>query len=384
MAGQQLTGKPQLNRRVNRTLILDRIRVDGEISRAELAKVTQIRPPTVTTIVRELLAEGFLVETGVGEPHGGRAPRMLALSCKWPQAIGFEIANNTILAGLSDLKGSLRVRRRATFAPASPEQAIDQMNAIAEEMFASLNEALGEGQFGWSRLRGVGIALPGLMDVAQGVVSRSQPLGWRDVPLRAMCEERWGVRTDVVNDSAAGSMAAHFFGGHEVNNLVCIVLRFEDASNGVVGLGTGLIIHGEPYHGEFGAAGEITTPVAHPLVDARDDNGHPFADTTAFVAALKARQVSAVAAMDRVARELSLLVLHTINLLEPGRLIIESDVPELGEAFRVRLDQILDEHILRPERGRTEIMLSTLGEFGGVRGAVVPALRRFFKLPSWT
>ena len=383
MPATNLTGKPQLNRQVNRTLILDRIRLNGEISRAELAKVTQIRPPTVTAIVRELLAEGFLDEIGMGETHGGRAPRMLALSCKLPQAMGFELTENGLLAGLSDLKGNLRVRRRLSYSAESPERTIARLSAIAEEMFATLRSTTG-GEYGWTHLRGVGIALPGLIDVAQGVVSWSHPLRWRDVPLRALCEERWGVRTDVVNDSASGSMAAHFFGTQGVRNLVYIVLRFADASHGVVGVGTGLIIHGEPYHGEFGAAGEITTPVAHPLVDARDDQGQPFADTAQLVAALQAGQTSAVAAMDRVAKDLSLLVLHAINLLEPGRLIIESDIPELGEAYRIRLDRVLGEHVLRPDRGRTEVMLSNLGEFGGVRGAVVPALRRFFKLPSWT
>ena len=54
-----ITGKPQLNRVVNRTLILDRIRRDGHLSRAELAKITAIRPPTVSAVIRELIEEGL-------------------------------------------------------------------------------------------------------------------------------------------------------------------------------------------------------------------------------------------------------------------------------------------------------------------------------------
>jgi len=383
MAIALLTGKPQLNRKVNRTLILDRIRLNGEISRAELAKVTNIRPPTVTAIIRELLAEGLGVETGTGETHGGRAPRILTLSCRVPQARGFEITDTSILAGLSDLKGNLSVRRRVPFAPCSPEDTVARLTQLAEEMFAEVQMPPGEGAFCWAQLRGAGLALPGLLDPARGLVCYSHPLGWKDVDLRTLCEERWGVRTDIVNDSAAGSMAAHFFTDRGIHTLVYIVTRFADASNGVVGLGTGLIIRGEPYHGEFGAAGEITTPVRHPLVDARRDDGQPFACTGDFVAALQAGQASAVAAMDRVAGDLALMVLLSINLLDPGRLILETDVPELGEALRTRLARVLDEHTLQHGRGRAEIVLSNLGEFGGVRGAVVPALRRFFKLPSW-
>ena len=384
MLMSNLTGKPQLNRRVNRALILNRIRTNGQISRAELAKITQIRPPTVTAVVRELLADGLLVEIGVGETHGGRAPRMLALSCQRPQALGFELTDTTILAGLADLSGNLHCRWRADYSPQSPERTIDQLSAIGEGLFRSVRDLPGGADFRWSNLRGVGIALPGMLDLAQGDVRWSKPLDWRDVPLRTMCEDRWGVRTDVVNDSAASSMAAHFFNGNSVRNLVSVVLRFADASHGEVGIGIGLILQGEPYHGEFGTAGEVAPPVAHPLVDARDDQGQPLANTTEFIAALQAGQTSAVAAMDRVGRELALLVQHVINLLEPGRLIVESDVPELGEAFRVRLERILQEHSLRFRRGQPEIMFSTLGEFTGVRGAIVPVLRRISRLPSWS
>lgn len=379
-----VTGKPELNRRVNRALILNRIRADGQTSRAELAKNTQIRPPTVTAVVRELLADGLLVETGVGETHGGRAPRMLALSCARPQAMGFELTDTTILAGLADLSGVLQSRWRADYSPQSPERTLDQLTAIGEGLLQSARENLGVGSFQWSDLRGVGIALPGMLDLAEGVVRWSKPLNWRDVSLRTLCEARWGVRADVINDSAAGSMAAHFFNGGGVRNLVSMVLRFTDASHGEVGVGIGLILQGEPYHGEFGTAGEVTPAVVHPLVDARDDAGRPFADTAAFVTALEAGQASATAAMDRVARELALLVQHAIDLLEPGRLIVESDVPELGAAFRVRLDNILRTQSLRFRRGQPEVVFSTLGEFAGVRGAVVPALRRIFKLPSWS
>lgn len=355
--------------------------MNGQISRADLAKITNIRPPTVTAIIRELLAEGLVVELGAGQTRGGRAPRILALSCEQPRAIGFEISNSAILAGLSDLRGNLCVRKRIRYSPVDPVRMLDQLEQLASEMFAEV-AAPGE-PFGWTKMDGAGIALPGLIDTAGGVVTFSQPLGWKDVALRDLCETRWGVRTDVVNDSAAGSMAAHFLSAGAARNLVYVVLRFAASDHGVVGVGCGLIVQGEPYHGEFGAAGEITTPIAHPLVYARNGDGAAFPSTSAFVAALRDGAPGAASAMDRVARELSLLVLHAINLLDPGQLILEADEPELGEALRVRLDRALEEHALRAGRGRTQIVSSTLDEFGGVRGAVVPALRRFFRLPNW-
>ena len=378
-----MTGKPQLNRRVNRALILDRIRLRGEISRADLAKMTEIKPPTVTAVVRDLIEEGLVVETGNGEARGGRAPRMIALSSDHPQTIGFELTDTAILAGLCDLRGQLLLSKRVAFTPQSPELTVDRLLQVGDALIGEWCEKHGW-NIDWSDLKGVGVALPGLIDTANGVVRWSRPFGWRGVDLRSICQQRWGVATDIVNDSVAGSSAAHFLDTNIVQNLVYLVLRFDDAAHDVVGIGTGLIIQGEPYHGEFGAAGEITTPVRHPLVDARDDAGRPYPDIRAFVDALHRDQGSARAAMDRVAHDLSLLLVHAINLLEPGRLILEVDVPELGQGLWARLQQIMQEYALSDEPGRTQIELSSLGDFGGVRGAIVPALLRVFKLPRWS
>lgn len=380
-----LTGKPQLNRVVNRRLILDRIRRTGEISRAELAEITAIRPPTVSAVVKELLEEGLVEEVGNGESRGGRAPRMLALSGKRTRVVGFEVSETAILAGVCDLSGELIARSRVDSQPDTPDLIVDQLDEIGEKLLAGLGLA-------WRDVQGVGVALPGHLDPLKGVVRWSKPLNWKDVPLKKMCELRWGVETDVVNDSAAGSMASQFSGaGREVKNLVYLYLRFnvveahsEDTVHGVVGIGSGIIVNGEPYHGEFGAAGEITTLVAHPLVDARDDRGERFADVPAFVAAVETAQPSALAAMQRVARDMSHLVVHAVNFLEPGMLIVGSDNTVLRDALLHRLEKILDEHRLRHEAGKTKVVASTLGEYGIVRGAVVPTLQRVFRMPRWT
>src|SRR5262245_47892974 len=150
----RLTGKPQLNRFVNRRLILDKIRRVGAISRAELAKQTAIRPPTVSIVIKELIEEGLVEEIGAGETTGGRAPRMLALSRRRLRALGFEMSERAILAGLCDLNGDLCGQREADFNPTSPEEAVDELHRIGTELLA-------ESGIEWSLLEGVGVAMPG-------------------------------------------------------------------------------------------------------------------------------------------------------------------------------------------------------------------------------
>jgi len=373
----RLTGKPQLNRFVNRRLILDRIRRVGEISRAELAKQTAIRPPTVSVVVKELIDEGLVEEIGAGETSGGRAPRMLALSARRLRALGFEVSESAILAGLCDLNGDLCGQREVPFKPVTPSEAIDELYSIGSDLLA-------ENGIDWSLLEGVGVALPGHLSAETGHVRWSTAFNWRDVPLKRLCEERWGVTTDVVNDSLAGGLASHLLDTDTaVDNLVFLYLRFQDVAPGVVGVGTGIIIRGAAYHGQFGAAGEITTPVKHPLAHAADLGRDAPKTLTAFVEALAEAHPAAEAAMERVATELSTLVIHVLNLLEPGLLVIGTDTPPLRDWLLERLRTYAQEHGLPHQAGSTQLVASSLGKFGVARGAIVPTLQRVFRIPQW-
>ena len=373
-----LTGKPQLNRFVNRRLILDKIRRDGQISRAELAKQTSIRPPTVSAIVKQLLVEGLVEEIGAGETSGGRAPRMIALSRNQPQALGFEMNESSILAGLCDLEGRLCAHYKVSFAPVSPEEAVASLQEIG-------NKLLSEMEIEWSNLQGVGVAIPGHLNTAVGRVRWSSPFNWRDVPFKELCQQQWKVETDVMNDSLAGSMAAHLFDtAQEVDNLVFLYVRFHDKSLDEIGLGTGIIINGEPYHGEFGAAGEITTPVTHPLVFAKQNGAKSLDSVEAFTQAVQRGNPQALEAIKSVAAELAPLVQHVVNLLEPGVLMIGSDAPLLRDILLAQWEQVLQQQSLAYEAGKTKVLASTLGEYGVMRGSIVPTLQRVFRIPQWS
>jgi len=378
-----LTGKPQLNRFVNRRLILDQIRRNGTTSRADLAKQTEIRPPTVSAVVKELIDEGLIEERGIGRTSGGRAPRVIVLRRNKPCTLGFEISETRILAGLCDLAGNVCDQIELpseTVSPETitPETAVDRMHTLGEQLMNSAGMK-------WEKLHGVGVAVQGHVNGAEGIVRWSHRFNWRNVPLKKMCEERWQVATDVINDCLAGGLAAHFFDTEStVENLVFVYLRFRGTSHGLVGLGSGIIVNGKPYHGEFGAAGEITTMVNHPLVYAKEMGGKSFAGLAEFSTALEQDDPAAMAALYRVGNELSTLALHIVNLLEPGVLMIGSDAPLLRDRLLIQLQQVLDQQGLAYEAGKTRLLASTLGDSCLMRGAIVPTLQRVFRIPQWS
>lgn len=379
-------GTPPLLRAVNRQRILDHVRRSGEVSRAELAKATLIRPPTVSAVVRQLLAEGLVEEAGPGSPDTGmgRPPRMVTLARNRPRALGFEVSAACIRVGLADLRGVLSHERRVDCAPETPEVTVEHLYEIGDLL-------LGEAGCTWSDIQGVGVALPGLVDAVRGTVRWSRPLRWSGVPFRSLCQRRWGVDTDVVNNAVAGSLAVHFFGpAQDVENLIYFYLRFHvvepgfaDEAHPIVRVGCGIIINGEPYHGDFGAAGEISAPVAHPLDYARGGNRQPFADIAAYCDGLRAGDLGALRAFERLAGDISTVVRLSVGILDPRVVVLDSDVPELRDLLLPHVDRELNNDYLRREAGTTSVAASTLGEHGMVRGAIVPTLQRVFRMPRW-
>ena len=374
-----LTGKPELNRLINRCLILDKIRRQGTVSRADLAKQTAIRPPSVSAVVKQLIEEGLVDEVGLGETRMGRAPRLVALNRTTPRVLGFELRESHLLAGLCDLSGDICVEKNLPFSPGSPEATVDQLHKIGAKLLADAG-------ISWDTLQGVGIAMPGYLSGPEGRVRWCRAFDWRDVPFKQICQDRWGVATDVVNDSLAGGMAAQMFATEEsARNLVFFFVRFDDVEQKEVGLGAGIIINGEPFHGEFGAAGEFRTPIIHPLTHfMKSEDSTEKHDTSALIRAFQQGDPAAQKALDQLGKELSSVVLQVVNLIEPGVLMIDSDEPVLRDWLLSSLQKTLDDNRLPYESGKTRLIASTLGEYGILRGAVVPSLQRIFRVPQWS
>jgi len=72
-----LTADPSLMRDFNKALVLNLIRQQGTISRADIAKRTNLSRSTVSNIVTDLLAANLVQESGTGQSQGGRRPILI-------------------------------------------------------------------------------------------------------------------------------------------------------------------------------------------------------------------------------------------------------------------------------------------------------------------
>src|SRR6476620_7394481 len=96
-------------RDINRQIILNHIRENSPISRAEIARFTALQRSTVSLIVEELKSVG-LIEELEGESSGGRPPQLLTLRTGHAVAVGVDLQKNQTIVATSDLAGRILER----------------------------------------------------------------------------------------------------------------------------------------------------------------------------------------------------------------------------------------------------------------------------------
>src|SRR4051794_11146438 len=88
-----------------RGMVLDLIRAARTISRVQLAATSGLTPPTISEAVRDLMADGLVVEVGRGASTGGKPPTLLQLNPSARYSVGVLLERNTCVAVVVDLTG---------------------------------------------------------------------------------------------------------------------------------------------------------------------------------------------------------------------------------------------------------------------------------------
>jgi len=224
----------------NRRLVLKTIHDAGEISRASVARTTDLTRPTVSAIVAELMEDGFVQEVGRMISSGGKPATLLSVIADSRHLIGLDLANSEFRGAIVNLRGEIQHRINIPVQDRDGEAALALVYQLLDELIA----------YAGSPILGVGIGAPGLLDAQQGIVHAAVNLDWRDLPVGNILTERYGVPVYIANDSQVAALGEFTFGQHdEAENLAVLKVGR--------GVGAGIIIAGDLYYGDGYGAGEI-------------------------------------------------------------------------------------------------------------------------------
>ena len=239
------TGSPELMKRLNQSAILRTIREQGPLSRAKIAKALQLNPSTVTRIVDGLIKEGLVIEGEAWESsaRGGRRAVPLEFNYKASLIVGVDLRGTTMVGALADLEGNILRRSTIHSKPGDSDGNLERLAVLIGDLIETPRSRE-------QKIRGIGIGAPAITLSQEGIVTWAPALGWRNLPLKKLVEERFGIPTFIENDINLAALGESWRGaGQEVSNLVCISIG--------TGIGAGIIIDGELYRGATEAAGEV-------------------------------------------------------------------------------------------------------------------------------
>jgi N-acetylglucosamine repressor len=341
----------------NANMVLRTIYHSPKISRADIARVTALTRPTVSSIVSDLMDRQLVTEVGFGPSIGGKPPLMLEINSDVWRILCLDIGSQEFRGALINLRGV--VLERITI----PSQ--EHVGDSALQLVYQLIDKLSIGTM--NRLLGIAIGTPGLIDTHAGVVREAVNLNWHNLPLQNLLSERYDVPIYLANDSQAAALAEYTFGEDRQSSHLLLIRMGR-------GIGAGIILNGELFHGDGAGAGEI----GHVVLD---DSGRTLEDHASTRAVIHAaRQVAGEqltweemidrvrggdAALgeiiDQAGRALGISLAHLISALNINNIIISGRIDQFGDRFRHTAYNTAQQRILPQIFENTSLSYSGLG-----------------------
>lgn len=304
---------------------------------------------------------------------------------KW---IGVDLGGTNVKLGVVDEQGKIVHQvKEPTCAVGDPDKVIQQIIQLAKKTTEQAN-------LSWQEIEGVGIGLPGFLDIEKGIIKSLTNLFWKDVPIQKRLEEAWQKPVRIENDANAAALGEAWCGaGKGISHLVCITLG--------TGVGGGVIVDGKLVHGINNSAGEIghivvdrqgypcncgktgcletissATGIVRMAQEAVKEKGNETIlsrmktiDTRTVFEAAKQGDQTAKEIIDRAVDALAEVLSTLTVVLNPARFVIGGGVSNVGDdlfyplrtAFAQKADPYAKEGV--------EILSAALGNDAGIIGA---------------
>lgn len=238
----------------NRRVMMDALRLNGALSRADLARATQLTKQAVSNIIEELERDGFVVSLDAVRKGRGQPSTPYRLVPEGAFAIGLQIDRHLTRAVAVDLVGTVLVRAEANLPPDDPQGGVRIILGVIEGIRRDLAAISVQSE---KRIVGLGVAMPGPFGLEEFGDNKWMMPAWQKYPLLETLAAGTGLDVSLQNDSAACAIAERMVGAaHGLDHAVCLYVGY--------GIGAGLILNGELYRGGNGNAGEIGMALLSP------------------------------------------------------------------------------------------------------------------------
>jgi N-acetylglucosamine repressor len=387
------------SREINRSIVLNLVRAQQPISRADLARLMDVRRGAVTLIVNDLLAEGLIFEGATGETVRGRKPTFLYIDSRRRAVVAADIRVSETFLMLADRLGKPITGVISFPTVRDPKELIETLAARIKSLLADHKDV--------DACEGIGVVVPGMVEHSTMRVLHAPTLGWRNVNLREPLAAATGLPVQVENSGRACALAQAWQMRDDIAG-TSGDLVFVSVSDGV---GVGVMIHGEVLRGRHNIAGEFghvplsldgprcscgsngcwESYVSNPATLARyfgraAEQGPKTVEQRHFtvedlIARARARDAKASATLDATARYLGLGLASVINALDPARVYVGGEITLAWDLIESTVRSALAERALTPAAAETDIRPVAATEYPRLRGAAALVAAPAFAAP---
>ena len=226
-------------RGINRDIVLQLIRAHQPVSRADLARLSGLQRSTVSQIIEQLIKEHWVREGALAHLPRGRHPTMLALNDDLV-VLAADIHPRQVTVAMIDLNGRLLAKSTLPLG-SDPAKSVASMVECMRRL---------RGNHANKSLEGIGISLPGRVDLETQRLIFAPNLDWPSYDVKRVIERAMGLPVAMENAATSCLMSELWFGRMDgIRDAVLITVS--------EGIGTGLLVNGQLVSGQSGMAGEF-------------------------------------------------------------------------------------------------------------------------------
>ena len=244
LTGTNLTYTKAYNFRI----VFETIRLNGPISRADVARRTNLTAQTVSNIVNRLLERNFILEGSKLQKQRGAPSTNLFVNPDGAYSVGIDFNRDHLTGILVDLAGNVKTKYFYEVDSPYPEEAVKLIADTAHQL--TDNRTVKESHF-----CGVGIGLPGPLEINEknevsNFINPKAFPHWNNVPIGEMIKKQVNTSVFIENNASAATIGELWYGaGKNKSNFLYVFLG--------AGLGGGLVVNGNIYEGSNRNAGEL-------------------------------------------------------------------------------------------------------------------------------
>jgi len=370
--------------------------LNGNYSITDLSREVNISVPTMTKLIGELIAEGFVLDFGKQGTSGGRRPNMYGLNPDAGYFIGVDINKDNISLGLINFKGQLiEYEPDKPFVLENTIHSLDKLCAIIKSFITKVTVSK-------EKILAVGVNLSGRVNSQSGFSYSFYYLD--EKPLSALIEERLDYTVFIENDSRSMTYGEYMHGENS---------NFKDMLfiNASWGLGIGIIIDGKLYYGKSGFSGEFghfpffdneiicrcgkrgcletgaSGSAMHRMFMEKLSEGRVSTLSNKYnkgeqitiediMEAVHKEDVLAIEIIESVGNELGKAISGLINLFNPELIVLGGTLANAKDYIMLPIKSAINKYSLIRVSKDTNIRLSKLGEKCGIMGACMLARSR--------